>query len=60
MRILVWKSATLLHSGLTIMSDVKEMQVREHANKIEELEDTILDLDGTIGQFRELVTQLQK
>jgi dynactin 1 len=42
------------------MSDVKEMQVREHANKIEELEDTILDLDGTIGQFRELVTQLQK
>ncbi|KAF8346896.1 dynactin [Amanita rubescens] len=39
--------------------DVKEMQVREHVNKIEELEDTILDLDGTIGQFRELVTQLQ-
>ena len=40
--------------------EAKEAQIREHARKNEELEDTIQDLEGTIGQFRELVVQLQK
>ena len=49
-----------LRGGLTIIPEFKETQIREHAGKIEALEDNILDLDGTIVQFRELVVHLQQ
>ncbi|KAF8634861.1 hypothetical protein AX15_000617 [Amanita polypyramis BW_CC] len=39
--------------------EVKEAQIREYAHKNDSLEDIIQDLEGTIGQFRELVLQLQ-
>ncbi|KAH7886311.1 dynein associated protein-domain-containing protein [Phlebopus sp. FC_14] len=37
----------------------RDSQIREHLQKISTLEDACQDLDGTIGQFRELVFQLQ-
>ena len=40
--------------------EAKESRIREHARKVEILEDTVQDLEGTINQFRELVVQLQK
>ena len=40
--------------------DAKDTQIREHVQKISTLEDACQDLDGTIGQFRELVLQLQR
>ncbi|KII94229.1 hypothetical protein PLICRDRAFT_100409 [Plicaturopsis crispa FD-325 SS-3] len=39
--------------------DAKDIQIREHLRKIESLEDACQDLENTIGQFRELVMQLQ-
>ncbi|KAK2464772.1 hypothetical protein APHAL10511_003190 [Amanita phalloides] len=39
--------------------EFKETHIREYVRKVEVLEDAILDLEGTIGQFRELVVQLQ-
>lgn len=45
---------------LTVTSETKEAQIREHVQKIDSLEDACQDLDNTIGQFRELVMQLQK
>ncbi|KAL4067219.1 dynein associated protein-domain-containing protein [Scleroderma yunnanense] len=39
--------------------NAKETQIREHVQKISTLEDACQDLDNTIGQFRELVLQLQ-
>ncbi|KIK02267.1 hypothetical protein K443DRAFT_677778 [Laccaria amethystina LaAM-08-1] len=44
-----------LHEDL----DRRDMQIREHVHKIETLEETCLDLENTINQFRELVMQLQ-
>jgi dynactin 1 len=40
-------------------TEAKEVQVREHLRKIESLEETCVDYEGTIQQFRELVLQLQ-
>ena len=40
--------------------DRKDLQIREHVHKIETLEETCLDLENTINQFRELVIQLQR
>jgi dynactin 1 len=40
--------------------DHKDVQLREQQRKIESLEEACQDLDGTIGQFRELVMNLQK
>ncbi|KAJ7068484.1 dynein associated protein-domain-containing protein [Mycena amicta] len=37
----------------------KDTQIREHVRRAELLEDACADLEGTIGQFRELVLQLQ-
>ncbi|RDB28736.1 Dynactin, isoform [Hypsizygus marmoreus] len=37
----------------------KDVQIRDHAQKIETLEDACQDLENTISQFRELVMQLQ-
>lgn len=42
------------------MSDHKDMQIRDHQRKVESLEEACQDLEGTIGQFRELVLNLQK
>ncbi|KAJ7246396.1 dynein associated protein-domain-containing protein [Mycena rebaudengoi] len=39
--------------------EAKDMQIREHLRKTESLEEACVDLEGTIGQFRELVMQLQ-
>ncbi|KAF7307559.1 CAP-Gly domain-containing protein [Mycena indigotica] len=44
-----------------LMEDLesKDTQIREHVRRAEALEDACADLEGTIGQFRELVVQLQ-
>ncbi|KAF7346159.1 CAP-Gly domain-containing protein [Mycena sanguinolenta] len=39
--------------------EAKDAQIREHVRKAESLEEACTDLEGTIGQFRELVVQLQ-
>ncbi|KAH7920934.1 hypothetical protein BV22DRAFT_1097308 [Leucogyrophana mollusca] len=39
--------------------DSKDSQIRDHLQKITLLEDACQDLENTIGQFRELVLQLQ-
>ncbi|KIM47423.1 hypothetical protein M413DRAFT_439091 [Hebeloma cylindrosporum] len=39
--------------------EAKEAQVREYLRKVEVLEETCVDYEGTIQQFRELVLQLQ-
>ncbi|KAJ7729076.1 dynein associated protein-domain-containing protein [Mycena maculata] len=39
--------------------EAKDVQIREHVRKAESLEEACLDLEGTIGQFRDLVLQLQ-
>ncbi|KAJ6604970.1 dynein associated protein-domain-containing protein [Mycena sp. CBHHK59/15] len=39
--------------------EAKDMQIREHVRKAEALEEACVDLEGTIGQFRDLVMQLQ-
>lgn len=38
---------------------MKDSQLRDQLRKIEALEDNCQDLENTIGQFRELVLQLQ-
>ena len=48
-----------LRTSLTISAEQKESQIREQVQKINELEDACQDFEGTIGQFRELVLQLQ-
>ena len=40
-------------------TEAKEAQIREHLRKVESLEETCVDYEGTIQQFRELVLQLQ-
>jgi dynactin 1 len=40
--------------------DLKDVHIRDQQRKIESLEEACQDLDGTIGQFRELVMNLQK
>ena len=40
-------------------TEAKEAQIREHLRKVESLEETCIDYEGTIQQFRELVLQLQ-
>jgi dynactin 1 len=40
-------------------TEAKDAQIREHVRKAESLEEACTDLEGTIGQFRELVLQLQ-
>lgn len=45
--------------ALTEDLEVKDMQIREHVRKAEALEEACTDLEGTIGQFRDLVVQLQ-
>ncbi|KAJ7146369.1 dynactin [Mycena epipterygia] len=39
--------------------EAKDMQIREHVRRAESLEEACVDLEGTIGQFRDLVLQLQ-
>ncbi|KAJ6541721.1 dynein associated protein-domain-containing protein [Mycena capillaripes] len=39
--------------------EAKDVQIREHVRKAESLEEACADLEGTIGQFRDLVMQLQ-
>ncbi|KAJ7695201.1 dynactin [Mycena rosella] len=39
--------------------EAKDAQIREHVRKAEALEEACVDLEGTIGQFRDLVMQLQ-
>ncbi|KAJ6508957.1 dynactin [Mycena sanguinolenta] len=39
--------------------EAKDAQIREHVRKAESLEEACTDLESTIGQFRELVVQLQ-
>ena len=50
------------HIPLTVhlCIDRRDLQIREHVLKIETLEETCLDLENTINQFRELVLQLQR
>lgn len=45
---------------LTAVSDMKDIQNRDHLQRISALEDACQDLEGTINQFRELVLQLQR
>ena len=44
---------------LIVFTAQKEMAVRDQANKVMELEDACQDFEMTIGQFRDLVMQLQ-
>ncbi|KAJ7877450.1 dynactin [Mycena leptocephala] len=39
--------------------EAKDVLIREHVRKAESLEEACADLEGTIGQFRDLVMQLQ-
>jgi dynactin 1 len=45
---------------LTPLLESKDSQIREATRKIGDLEEAILDYDQTVGQFRELVTQLSR
>ncbi|KAJ7439861.1 dynactin [Mycena latifolia] len=45
--------------ALTEDLEAKDAQIREHVRKAEALEEACVDLEGTIGQFRDLVMQLQ-
>lgn len=45
--------------GAHIALELKDSQIREQVRKIDELEDSCLDLENTINQFRDLVLQLQ-
>ncbi|KAJ6591757.1 dynein associated protein-domain-containing protein [Mycena vulgaris] len=45
--------------ALTEDLEAKDVQIREHVRKAEALEEACVDLEGTIGQFRDLVMQLQ-
>ncbi|KAJ7597843.1 dynactin [Mycena floridula] len=40
--------------------EMRDTQIRDQARKIENLEETCLDLEGTIEQFRDLVMRLQQ
>jgi dynactin 1 len=40
--------------------EAKDVLIREHVRKAESLEEACADLEGTIGQFRDLVMQLQR
>ena len=44
---------------LIVFTAQKEMSIRDQANKVMELEDACQDFEMTIGQFRDLVMQLQ-
>ena len=48
-----------MHKLTYIPADLRDVQIREHLRKIELLEEGCQDLESTIGQFRELVLQLQ-
>jgi hypothetical protein len=48
-----------MHRLTYIPADLRDVQIREHLRKIELLEEGCQDLESTIGQFRELVLQLQ-
>ncbi|KZV79203.1 hypothetical protein EXIGLDRAFT_632417 [Exidia glandulosa HHB12029] len=39
--------------------DTKDIQIRDQANKIDQLEENLQDYEQTINQFRDLVVQLQ-
>lgn len=39
--------------------DLKDHQIREYQKQMDSLEDNMLDYEGTISQFRELVVNLQ-
>ena len=41
------------------LSDSKDLQIHDQSRKIQNLEETCQDLEGTIVQFRELVLSLQ-
>jgi len=49
-----------VNSGVFWNVDLKDVHIRDQQRKIESLEEACQDLDGTIGQFRELVMNLQK
>jgi dynactin 1 len=49
----------LLICGRCRDADAKDIDAQEQAHKIEELEDSLQDYEGTINQFRDLVLQLQ-
>lgn len=40
--------------------DLKDHQIREYQKQVDDFEDSMLDYEGTISQFRELVINLQK
>lgn len=40
--------------------DLKDHQIREYQKQMDNLEDSMLDYEGTISQFRELVINLQR
>ena len=52
----------LSHTPVTVhlCIDQRDLQIREHVHKIETLEETCVDFEHTINQFRELVMQLQR
>ena len=60
MRILVSYGCLSSHTSLTVhlCIDRGDAQIREHVHKVGTLEETCLDLENTINQFRELVMQL--
>ncbi|EIW87309.1 hypothetical protein CONPUDRAFT_161877 [Coniophora puteana RWD-64-598 SS2] len=45
--------------GMQEELEAKDVAIREHVNKVNNLEDACQDLENTIGQFRDLVIQLQ-
>jgi dynactin 1 len=47
-------------SHVHFLAEQRDGQIREYQRKIDTLEETCLDYENTIQQFRELVMQLQK
>lgn len=53
-------SPSRYYQVLISLPEAKDAQLREATRKIGDLEEAILDYDQTIGQFRELATQLTR
>lgn len=53
------KPSSDLHFDLFPLPDLRDLQHREQRQRAEGLEEALLDHQGTIGQFRDLVIGLQ-
>jgi hypothetical protein len=61
-----WKKRSVSKSTVRVFVELsailahKDVQLNELQRQVTEMKDEIVDYDGTIGQFRELVTSLQR